>query len=169
MIKNKGFFLAETIIVLALVTTAIAFVFPNVSKLYENYTNTTKYYDQVEDLYALEAISEAFESEIAEKTKRTSDGKLGCKDIQNLTTSGANIISIIPNTIKTEMKLNKLYIVNYLSNPSSSDYELNKYLKRLKKTSYDSTSYRLIAEFKEGTEIRYASIKIPKPGTDSCY
>ena len=38
-INNKGFFLAETIVIIALVTTIMAFVYPNVSKLFENYKN----------------------------------------------------------------------------------------------------------------------------------
>ena len=54
--NNKGFFLAETIVVLALVTTVIAFVYPNVSKLYENYNTRIKYYDQTEDLGVLQEV-----------------------------------------------------------------------------------------------------------------
>ena len=54
--NNKGFFLAETIVVIALVTTVMAFVYPNVTKLYDNYVNRTKYYDQTEDLYTLKIL-----------------------------------------------------------------------------------------------------------------
>ena len=60
--NNKGFFLAETIVVIALVTTVMAFVYPNVSKLNENYKNRTKYYDQTEDLYALEAVYDSMKA-----------------------------------------------------------------------------------------------------------
>ena len=57
MKKNEnGFFLAETIIVLALVTTFMAFVFPNVSKLYDNYKTRIKYYDQTEDIIFLSEV-----------------------------------------------------------------------------------------------------------------
>ena len=66
--NNKGFFLAETIVVIALVTTVMAFVYPNVSKINENYNNRTKYYDQTEDLYALKAIYDAMEHTDSGKT-----------------------------------------------------------------------------------------------------
>ena len=59
MKKNKnGFFLAETIIMIALVTTVIAFLYPNISKLYENYNNRLNHYDQVQDIYVLRAIED---------------------------------------------------------------------------------------------------------------
>ena len=64
MRKNKnGFFLAETIIMIALVTTVVAFLYPNVSKLYENYNNRVNYYDQVQDIYVLRAIEEYLTSD----------------------------------------------------------------------------------------------------------
>ena len=66
--NNKGFFLAETIVVIALVTTVMAFVYPNVTKLYENYKNRANYYDQTEDLYALKAVYEDNKGIIDNKT-----------------------------------------------------------------------------------------------------
>ena len=156
--NNKGFFLAETIVVIALVTTVMAFVYPNVTKLYENYKNRANYYDQTEDLYALKAVYEANKGIIDNKTIGTSTGcsvdELGGKYI-----SSFDEISL---TSKPNI-LDKLYISSYMSNLSSDNYNFNKYLKRLKKTNYDSASYRLIGVFVEGTEIRYASIKVDNP------
>ena len=57
--KNMGFFLAETIVMIALVTSVMAFVFPNISKLYINFENKVKYYDQPEDIYYLMAYYKA--------------------------------------------------------------------------------------------------------------
>lgn len=59
--NNKGYFLAETIVVIALVTSVMAYVFPNVTKVYDNYNNRSKYYDQTEDVYLLKAIAEYYE------------------------------------------------------------------------------------------------------------
>lgn len=56
--NNKGYFLAETIVVIALVTSVMAYVFPNVTKVYDNYNNRSKYYDQTEDVYNLKTIYE---------------------------------------------------------------------------------------------------------------
>ena len=41
----------------------MAFVYPNVSKLNENYKNRTKYYDQTEDLFTLKAAYNLLEGE----------------------------------------------------------------------------------------------------------
>lgn len=250
--NNKGFFLAETIVVIALVTTVMAFVYPNVTKLYENYKNRANYYDQTEDLYALRAVYNLFENDTinfvdppgnidANNVKSVSilgfltfEGKnyssgsgsssAGCLRIDGLNkiygpeskenyTDTTNLIGIgtgldvirsnnggiiqndyftcfgdfyglygsynldtsgsaglICNTTKQKynnffekIKLKELYITGYMSNPSSDNYNFNKYLKRLKKTNYDSAAYRLIGVFEEGTEIRYASIKVDNP------
>lgn len=163
--NNKGFFLAETIVVIALVTTVMAFVYPNVTKLYENYKNRANYYDQTEDLYALKAVYEANKDTIDVYTKgadnciRTVDPEIGGKNISGL--------EEIIGTNKPGI-LEELYISSYMSNLSSPDnnYNFNKYLKRLKKTTYDAGAYRLIGIFKIDSETRYASIKIDNPNPD---
>lgn len=174
--NNKGFFLAETIVVIALVTTVMAFVYPNISKLNENYNNRTKYYDQTEDLYALKAIYDAMEhSDSGEKytesgvdynlnkfdiyitnvEEHDSRGtiKLGLTEITNIGSFGATGIN----------GLNKLYVASYMANLSDSNYNFNKYLKRLRKSTNDPSAYRLIGIFKKNNETRYASIKIDNP------
>lgn len=174
--NNKGFFLAETIVVIALVTTVMAFVYPNVSKLNENYNNRTKYYDQTEDLYALEAVYDAmeqsdsgekymesgvyynlnnFDIHITKVEEHDSRGtiKLGLTEITNIGSFGATGIN----------GLNKLYIASYMESLSDSNYNFNKYLKRLRKSTNDPSAYRLIGIFKENNETRYASIKIDNP------
>lgn len=142
----NGFFLAETIIMIALVTTVVAFLYPNVSKLYENYNNRVKYYDQVQDLYTLKAIEKYLNGNIDTDTSDLGDNKM-------------NEINDYPKIGGIE----KLYITKYMSTPTpledeyKNNYEFNKYLKRLKKTTNSPTAYRLIGVFEDG---RFASIKI---------
>ena len=180
--NNKGFFLAETIVVIALVTTVMAFVYPNVSKLNENYNNRTKYYDQTEDLYALKAIYDAMEHTDSGKTytensevynlnkfdvhitvwndadnKYTPDSRgtktLDLTEITDIGSFGATGINGLKN----------LYVASYMANLSDSNYNFNKYLKRLRKSTNDPSAYRLIGIFEENNETRYASIKIDNP------
>ena len=164
MKNNKGFFLAETIVMIALVTTIMAFVYPNVSKLYENYKNRVMYYDQTEDLYALRAYYELNKTTINDKTE------VGENDCKKLVCSD-NLDELMPEELKKyeieisspAMNIEKLYIMNYMSNPSSNNYNFNRYLKRLKKSTNDTSSYRLIGVFNVDGKKRYASIKIDNP------
>ena len=175
--NDKGFFLAETIVVIALVTTVMAFVYPNVSKLNENYNNRTKYYDQTEDLYTLEAVYDSmkatnsnvtnykesgvqtnlnmFDRQITDPNVENSRGtiKIGLTEITDIGSFGATDINGLSN----------LYVASYMENLSNSNYNFNKYLKRLRKSTNDPSAYRLIGIFKENNETRYASIKIDNP------
>jgi type II secretory pathway pseudopilin PulG len=182
--NNKGFFLAETIVVIALVTTVMAFVYPNVSKLNENYNNRTKYYDQTEDLYALKAIYDAMEHTDSGKTYTYTENSevynlnkfdvhiTDCNDVDNKCTPDSRGTKTFGLTKITDIGsfgatgingLDKLYIASYMANLSDSNYNFNKYLKRLRKSTNDPSAYRLIGIFKENNETRYASIKIDNP------
>lgn len=180
--NNKGFFLAETIVVIALVTTVMAFVYPNVSKLNENYNNRTKYYDQTEDLYALKAIYDAMENSYSEYTYTENSEAYNlnkfdvhitdCNDEDNKCTHDSRGTIPLNLTKITDVGsfgatgingLDKLYIASYMVNLSDSNYNFNKYLKRLRKSTNDPSAYRLIGIFKENNETRYASIKIDNP------
>ena len=118
-INNKGFFLAETIVIIALVTTIMAFVYPNVSKLYENYKNRVKYYDQPEDLYALRAIYDANKDTIDDKTKGGDCDDIGGENLDpdsNLSPSNTeNKINTTVSGFKvvTNMNLSELYMIGY--------------------------------------------------------
>lgn len=182
--NNKGFFLAETIVVIALVTTVMAFVYPNVSKLNENYKNRTKYYDQTEDLYALKAIYDAMEHSYSEKTYTYTENSeaynlnkfdeyiTSCNDVDNKCTPDSRGTKTFGLTGITDIGsfgakdingLKNLYVASYMANLSDSNYNFNKYLKRLRKSTNDPSAYRLIGIFKENNETRYASIKIDNP------
>ena len=46
---------------------------------------------------------------------------------------------------------------------SENDFNFNRYLKRLKKTTSDYSSYRIIGIFNDNNQERFASIKIENP------
>lgn len=151
--KNMGFFLAETIVMIALVTSVMAFVFPNISKLYINFENKVKYYDQPEDIYYLMAYYKANAGVIDEKTRGETKHEIGEKKFVSLDKG------------EVEVSENKtIYIVNYMGNYNSdNDFNFNRYLKRLKKTTSDYSSYRIIGIFNDNNQERFASIKIENP------
>lgn len=169
--NNKGFFLAETIVVIALVTTVMAFVYPNVTKLYDNYKNRTKYYDQTEDLYLLLAYSELYFEQIQNATTGVSSGctenEIGGKRIDNTNTTSGKI-DITPTSKIGNLK--KLYITSYMTGAGDNNYNFNKYLKRMKKTTNDTASYRLIGMFdhcEEGYKLNKKTYKCDKAGAAS--
>lgn len=178
--NDKGFFLAETIVVIALVTTVMAFVYPNVSKLNENYNNRTKYYDQTEDLYTLEAVYDSMKATNSNVTNYKESGvqtNLNMFDRQitdpNIENSRGAIkidltkITDIGSFGATGINgLSELYVASYMANLNNTNYNynFNKYLKRLRKTTNDPSAYRLIGVFKgDNNKTRYASIKIDNP------
>ena len=152
--NNKGFFLAETIVVIALVTTVMAFVYPNVSKLNENYNNRTKYYDQTEDLYALKAIYDAMEHTDSGKTYTENSEVYNLNKFDEYITDtltpdsrGTKKIDSKYDITSDEFKINglkNLYVASYMANLSDSNYNFNKYLKRLRKSTNDPSEYRII-------------------------
>lgn len=181
--NSKGFFLAETIVMVALVTTVIAFVYPNVSKIYSNYKNQALYYDQTEDLYFLKQIYEINKDGSFSSTANCSNWHIasGKKINTNTTFDGfdnyKNVrkdgdyngymhrYSFIGNITKDGKYYTNfyVYILDYMGTYSSDNYNFNKYLKRMKKTTNDPNAERLVGVFKisDGTT-RYASIKINK-------
>ena len=164
--NSKGFFLAETIVVIALVTTVMAFVYPNISKLNENFNNRTKYYDQTEDLLALKAFYKINTDEINDMTKGKSEDctKIGEYDFKD--NDNDYILQEIEIKRPKGMNLEKVYITNYMATPNHENYNFNKYLKRLKRTTNDTSSYRIIGVFKDGNITRFASLKIDNPNPD---
>ena len=179
--NNKGFFLAETIVVLALVTTVVVFVSANVPNLYKNYKLQIESYDRTEDIYLLKAIYEANKSDIDGLTDvacpgAADDSHAGQKIYNSVTTgdisNGSHATKLIPPTITlslpTDYSSSSFYLTGYLTSlKDDSNYNFNKYLKRIKKTSNFKTDYRLIGVLKKSgsTETTYASIRIENPDT----
>ena len=154
--NNKGFFMAEAIVMIALVTTVMAFVYPNVTKLYENYKNRTLYYDQTEDIYALKAVYTVLTDKIVYA-------------IENKDTN--TLIDIDLDESFNKINLKEIYITKYMTdftNSDNDDYDFYRYLRRMKKSTYDKSAYRLIGKFEkkdkdDKTIYTYASIKIDDP------
>jgi len=156
--NNKGFFLAETIVVVALITIVMAFVYPNVAKLYDNYSKRANYYDQIQDLYTLKAIrSKLIDNQlkliIESSALKSSSDAIQPMNHSNMGDIKALYLTRYITTAKTEnLPIGDLY---------KDDYDFNKYLTRLRKTTFDNKAYRLIGVFqKDGEKRRYASIKI---------
>lgn len=166
--NNKGFFLAETLIVISLVTLILAFVYPNLSKLYETFVLKTNYYDQVQDIQALKSIDFVFNSNINSMCYKKEGGeyinKLGESQLEDL--KGVISYNRIGN-----MNLEELYIADYDTKATGGgDYGLARYLKRIRKNKLSPTSCRLIGKFKSSDdydeetgeyvgEYRYASVE----------
>lgn len=187
--NSKGFFLAETIVMVALVTTVMAFVYPNVSKIYDNYKNQVLYYDQTEDLFVLKAVYESKKGAIKDKIKTNkitageSNPELNNKSNYTLDTNNLGIyLNPSDHTIESANGLEKLYIVGYMYTPIASKdfniindtYNFQRYLSRMKKTTYSPEDFRLIGKFCEKFDhnecagnIRYASIRISKEDIES--
>ena len=177
--NSKGFFLAETIVMIVLVTTVMAFVYPNVSKIYDNYKNNVLYYDQTEDLFVLKAVYESKKEKIDKKTKNDeikTNLELNNNCAATLdTNSNSNGLGIYNGShdVDSANGLEKLYIVGYMTYPTAGndslndEYNFQRYLSRMKKTTYSPDDFRLIGKFCEKFEsnkctgnIRYASIRI---------
>ena len=150
--NSKGIFLVEAVVIIALVTTIMAYVYPNVNKVYNNYKYSTEVYDQIEDIYTLISYKDWLTYEF--------DEDISCDNIVNK----KDITSSIRNNITTPWgDLEALYIAKYLDETSDGDYDFNRYLKRMKKTSNDAKACRLIGVFNDdNNKKRYASIKIDK-------
>lgn len=173
--NNKGFFLAETIVVLALVTTVVVFVSANVPNLYKNYKLQIESYDRTEDIYLLKAIEKANEEEIKKATE--SD----CSGVSNVIGAKLYNDGYLPTSKGEKSEVgyyfktgylnlpggydsSEFYLTSYLVTPSvSGDYNFNKYLKRVRKTSNFQTDYRLIGKLVNGGKTTYASIRIDNP------
>ena len=172
--NNKGFFLAETIVVLALVTTVVVFVSANVPNLYKNYKLQIESYDRTEDIYLLKAIYEANKSTIDDATSAACSSG-GSSFVGQKTYNDGNVPTDTTTSYATLLPLTNIpsgysssssfYLTGYLTSLSDSDYNFNKYLKRIKKTSNFKTDYRLIGKLVNGTETTYASIRIENPDT----
>lgn len=156
--NNKGFFLAEAIVMITLVTVVMAYVYPNVSNLYGNFKNRTKYWDQPEDIYAL---------------KKAANNNCFA-DIKSVINSSPNNLSYNLSVDLTNCHgttyFDKTYVTKYLSNPKfdgndtsekKMEKSFNEYLKKMKRTTNDNEAYRLIGVIGDGTKpYRYVSIKV---------
>lgn len=153
-VNNKGFMLAETLIVTAFVAGVLIFLFmqfTNISKNYEdNYT-----YNTVESLYALEDIKDyLLEDDLA---IIAIDEELSNKDYMSITS--CSIFKDKDYCLKLfELEnIDQVIVAKNSFNKSSFENEDKNLLAFAKKISITGTEeYRLIASFKGST---YATLR----------
>lgn len=146
--NNKGFFLIEAIVIISLVTIVMAYVYPNLAKIYDNFERRVKYYDQTEDIYVLKVCQ-----------KMATAGTLDLDNLPNI--GGLEAAKIVPYNAEAGEIINKF---DSYENDYENDYNFRKYIKRLKQLNIDNDAYRLIGIFEHNFEhnsiTTYASIKI---------
>lgn len=183
MKKNKnGFFLAETIIVIALVTIIMVFVYPNIVKISNSNSKKVNFYNQIEDIYALELFYDYLNLNKDDNgnTKLVNVINNGCNPINNFNEILNDNMNFKDNyNALTNYDIEYVFITDYLSNTSYSNSnvntsitlpyrDFNKYLRSIPKETYANNDYRIIGVFKEeGTNnLRYSSIRIANPNPD---
>ena len=190
--NNKGYFIMETIIVISLVATIMAYVYPNINAVYENYKYQATMYDQTEDVQLLNAIYQKKKDMFIDKTTGY-DNKTNNtiyiyrgNDVSGKTTRSKEISF---NESSTKTIHIDWFVIGYTDTPrimnrtdgsgntSIFDYDpvFNRYVARLHRQIYDDTSNRLIARIqredkeKYTSKITYASVKIVANSVPSGY
>lgn len=151
---NKGFMLAETLIVTTFVAGVLIFIFIQFTNLSKNY-NDSYQYNTVEGLYALRNIREYILTDSAILTQIensvTEDKYLEITNCTNFTDKDYCL-----KLIELE-NINKIFIsTNYINKDLfyNFDESFKKFINKI--NSEDSEKYRLIAEFNNST---YATIR----------
>jgi Tfp pilus assembly protein PilE len=129
MIKmsNKGFFLAETIVAVAIVATVLVIFYTQISSLYRNYERNAKY-NTVEALHAARNISTYIDQNYTDKP------------IGNLITTDTPLIDITSYDFDTTGYYDSLISNLNIKNVYFSSYNINNLI-----TNY--TSYNIGASF----------------------
>lgn len=158
-LNNKGFVFVETIVIMSVVMIAMLNLY-NTSNKFLIRIKEYKRYDDINDVYKLNALKQVIVREISTANAKL-NGVSAC--------SGGGIISI-KDDIKNNSNVKKIYgsdltpfnayIVNtHCLNMSSSSKTLSDYMKRIDKTH---DYIYLIIEYKENGEYNYASLKVGK-------
>lgn len=180
--KKNGFFLAEAIVVITLVTVIMAFVYPNIVKISSSNNKKVNSYNQIEDIYALELFYDYLNlnNDDDGNTKLVNVTNNGCNPINEFKEilNDNNNFKVNYNAL-TNYKIEYVFITDYLSSTSYSNSntntsitlpyrDFNKYLRSIPKETYASGDYRIIGVFKkeDTNDLRYASIRIANPNPD---
>ena len=158
---QRGFMLAEVIVVSTIIITVLTTLYISFNKLYSNYQLRFKYYD-VNGLYAASKISNLYIDEYLlcdylERLKSTNIVDISCK-------SGKPEYQLC-NKIFSTYNVEKMYLVNYdLTNKNFNNTLIEDYVNYLKETDNSETGtyhYRIIAVLKDenGAE-SFANLKM---------
>lgn len=154
-LNNKGFLLAELLIVVTIITTTLTILFLQISSLFINYTNKIYNYDTANSLYAGYTLKKAFQSE----------------DLTNIVTDAG----FVKNDY-LKIDLNMLSIDTFLTTPvntSGSDFyetlvnSLN--IKEMYFTTYDPTKLASSSDISFGLKKYLNSIKLDEELDDNVY
>ncbi len=159
--KNKGYFIMETIIVISLVATIMAYVYPNINAVYENYKYQATLYDQTEDVHLLNTIYQKKKELFTEKTTKD--------EINIPKLDDDNPSSVDSKRITIDNIIIDWFIIGYVDTKKIKvggkyDPDFNRYVSRLHRQIFDNTSNRLVARIirkdHNTKKVTYTSIKI---------
>lgn len=166
MIKNnKGYFLAEALVVTSLVTLVILLIYPQITKRYETQKTKLSSYNRVEDIYKVRDIiyniknsnNESFFDSIDSATiTNLDDESIKYFEIDNFLTQGQ----------KTFYEVDSIYLLKYNVPAITTELSNNllKYIKNIRVATKDSGDYRVIIVFNtvEKSYKTYATIRLSK-------
>ena len=158
--NNKGFFLAEAIVMIGLIAVVMVTVYKNVGDLYKNFKYRTKYWDQPEDIYTLKEYENLLKSNIYV----SETNKIGtvcpttnptCNVLEHITTSsdklGEKVFSdlqpIYVNNSSQQYYPNSIF--NTTNNAVDSSHYLLNYLDSLYIISYTKRPSTNIPDVKD--------------------
>lgn len=160
-LDNKGFFLAETIVVVGIVATVLALFYSQISVLYSNYTRNAKY-NTVESIHAVHNVK-TYVSQNYNATLLTdlAASSMPLLDITNYAFDTSGYYSNLIGSLNVRKIYFSLYNINDLiTNYATYDIDASfiDYLKTLKVKTEKANTYRLIIILNDGT---YSNIYFP--------
>lgn len=152
--NNKGFILAETLIVTTFVAGILIFIFIQFTSVSQTYEDSYKY-NTVEDLYALEDIKNYILSDIG--AIKFIDESINPDKIIYITNCSIFTNEDYCKKIFELEEIEQIIVSNNYFEPNNisvSDEEFSSFIKKIKGT--EKQKYRLIASFKNHT---YATLR----------
>jgi Tfp pilus assembly protein PilE len=159
-LNNKGFFLAETIVAVAIVATVLVIFYTQISTLYRNYERNAKY-NTVEALHAARNISTYIDQNYTDKP------------IGNLITTDTPLIDITTydfdttgyyDSLISNLNIKSVYFSSYNINDLITNYTVYNigasfldFLRTLRIINDKTNTYRVIVQLNNG---EYASANI---------
>lgn len=149
--NNKGFMLAETIIVSTILITIMVSMYTGYNKLYIQYQKRANYYD-IDLIYAGKAI-------LKNITDSSSDDLV---DVSKINDDNNESIALIKSTLDIQDMI--LINTESFNSHTESDEGMNEYISYLKKHisegELESNKYILVMSRKDNNQYKYGYLKI---------
>jgi len=146
--NNKGFMLAEVVVVSVVVVTIIVTLYAGFNRVYTAYNERSKYYD-VDGLYALKNIADLLIED---------------NSINNITSNDIDLTDGYYKTIKDVYDIENAYILdyNFISNSDNYSNGMNDYINYLDRSlDFDEEyDYILLLEREVQDKYYYSSLRI---------